>query len=130
MPLVLENLLNLTDAEIETAVQENVPSGLSLVFEPSDRYLTAIVSDNQGNPTWSRSSSDPRILLFDVVGYFLYLQGHQPRHPAWRRRGEVAISSAVGNKAHQAYTPIPDPEDLNPNEILSVYGLRPKDQKK
>lgn len=125
--LALEELFMLSTEELESTVLRSVPEGFSLMLDLKDGWFSASLLDAKGNVWWERSSPDPRIPLYDAVGYFLHLRGSQPRHPAWQRRGEVIVPSSVGNKAHQAHTPIPDPEDLDPQELLAVYGLRPKD---
>lgn len=124
--LTLEEIALLPLDEAEAAIEAQIPPGFDLVFElfPTEWRATLYGPDRQ--PLWVDSHSDKRILLFDFYGWFLRHTGAKPAHPAWSRRGEVQVAAEYGAKAHQARVDISDPEDLDPSEILSLYGIQPR----
>lgn len=128
MHLKLDDLVFLPTDEAEVVVQTHLPPGTRLVFEDIGPAWEATVLDSEGVARWTGVSPDRRILLFDAVGFLIRESGLKPRHPAWQRRREVEIPNGYGAKAHQATTVIPDPEDLDPSEILRIYGIEPRNK--
>lgn len=124
MPISLDDVVLLPVEAAEAAIQAHLPPGLILEIQPDEAFLRARFLMSDGTVIWTGYGSDRRILLFDAYGWLLQQRGVRPGHPAWVRRSEnVVIPPRYGSKAHQSHTPIPDPEDLNPSEILSVYGI-------
>lgn len=124
--MLIEEIIQLPLDEAELAVQAQLPPGFSLIFDLTPVEWLARLSGPDQRIVWQASHPDKRILLFDFYGWFLSHTGVRPKHPAWNRSGEVQIAPRHGVKAHQAHTQIPDPEDLDPSEILSVYGIQPR----
>jgi hypothetical protein len=128
MPIPLDEIVLLPPEEAELAIQAQVPMGFTLALDSTPGYWEARFTAKDGRVLWSAAHLDKRILLFDFYGWMLRHAGAKPQHPAWVRRGEVQIASAHGAKAHQAHVKVPDPEDLEPDEILRVYGIKPRDK--
>lgn len=128
MNLKLDDLVFLPTDEAEVIVLANLPTGRTLRFEDIGLAWQATVFDSEGEVRWTGVTPDKRILLFDAVGFLIRESGLKPQHPAWQRRREVEIPAPYGNKAHQATTAVPDPEDLNPSELLSIYGITPRNK--
>lgn len=124
MPVEEIALLPLDEAE--AVIQAQLPEGFDLTFEILPGEWAARLCGPDQRVVWQDTHPDRRILLFDFYGWFLRHTGIRPKHPAWNRSGEVQIAARHGVKAHQTHTQIPDPEDLNPSEILSVYGIQPR----
>ena len=126
MTLPLEEIAVLPLDEAEDAIQAQLPRGFDLVFELVTNQWSATLYASDRQVLWQDTHPDKRILLFDFYGWFLRHTGARPRHPAWHRSGEVVVAPRHGAKAHQAHLSLPDPEDLEPSEILSVYGIQPR----
>jgi hypothetical protein len=127
MSLHLHEIAFLPLEDAETAILATLPEGYDLTFAMDAGQWVARFHDNSGTVLWSGYGPDRRILLFDAYGWFLQQRGDKPRHPAWApRSGEIVVAPRHGAKAHQSHTPIPDPEDLDPSEILAVYGIKPR----
>ena len=122
----LETLYALPLAEAEMAIRAALPTSLKLVIQQGEGRLEATVLSAEGDELWFGASTDRRVLLFNAYGHILRAAGARPRHPAWQRKGEVQIPTQYGMKSHQGSVSIPDPEDLDPEEILSIYGIHPK----
>ena len=118
----LDDLLFQPTEEVETAIKASIPVDLSLTLRFATQW-EAKITNADGDVLWSGYNPDRRTLLFDVYGYFLEVSGAKPRHPVWERRGEVQIPVKYGKLAYQGNIQIPDPEDLDSDEIRKVYGL-------
>lgn len=126
MPVPLEELALLPVDDAEDAIQAQMPEGFDLTIELTPPQWSAALYSPDRQVLWQDTHPDKRILLFDFYGWFLRHTGARPRHPAWHRSGEVVVAPRHGAKAHQAHISLPDPEDLEPSEILSVYGIQPR----
>lgn len=126
MPLpALHELAFLPTEEAEDIIAGALPQDVALhIFRGRDQWY-ATLRNPAGDTYWEGASPDRRILLFDAYGHVLQEAGVKPKHPAWRRRGEVQVPLQYGAKSHQSGLHIPDPEDLSPAEILSIYGIQP-----
>jgi hypothetical protein len=76
---------------------------------------------------WSDTSPDEKLVLYGAYG-FLLARRHRPRPDSpWVRRPN-AVRDAFRRKALQRFGAkfgtVPDPEDLDPEWIRSVYGSR------
>lgn len=90
------------------------------------RGFEATVTDPTGTVCYRGVSPDRRIALFDAYGFLLKEAGAKPHHPAWQRRAEVQIPIRYGRMSYQGDIQLPDPQDLDPQEILRVYGIQPR----
>ena len=120
----IEDLARATLEEIQSAIRLSLKPGwqLSMEFLPIGMWAGTL-QDADANGLWYEEHVDQRILLFNLYGWLRQAEGPRPSHPLWRRRSEVQIPSQFGRKAYQGDTNIPDPEDLDPAEVASVYGL-------
>lgn len=111
--------------ELSSEIIRRTPKGLAFVRDRSDGWFTASFIDADANVVWQGYHADLRFLLFDVLGW-LILRGTKPRNPVWTpRTHEVDISQRL----HRAASPtpvVPDPLDLDPEELISVYTQRDK----
>lgn len=126
----IEDLYLASLEEIQTAIRLSLKSGWQLVIEPLPIGVwSAILYDETDVNRWEDEQVDQRILLFNLYGWLRREAGVQPSHPVWCRRGEVQIPSHFGRKAHQGTVIIPDPGDIDPDEVALVYGLPTSEQK-
>lgn len=123
----LEEIAFLPEAEAEAAILATIPPAYRLDIELREREIYAALVDEADNVLWDGTSSDRRVLLFDVYGYVLRTLGGPKVHPRWARSGEVNIPARFGVRAYQGDVRVPDPEDLEPEEIQRIYGILPKD---
>jgi hypothetical protein len=121
----LHELAFLPTEEAEEIIAGALPKDVLLQIFRAKAQWCATLCNPAGDIYWEGASPDRRILLFDAYGYVLQEAGVKPKHPAWRRRGEIQVPEQYGAKAHQNGLHIPDPEDLSPAEILSIYGIQP-----
>lgn len=123
----LEEIAFLPNGEAEAAILATIPPAYRLDIELREREIHATLVDEADNAIWEGSSSDRRVLLFDLYGYILRTLGGLQVHPRWVRTGEINIPTRFGVRAYQGSVRVPDPEDLEPDEIQRIYGILPKD---
>ena len=115
--------------DIEAAIHHDLPNGWTYQrgYDP-DRAGWATVIDAEGKVVWETSQiPDERLLLFNVYGWLL-TRTATPRHPAWARRTGPTPRPVVGQRFLPGIS-IPDPEDIDPSEVQSVYGALHKNPK-
>lgn len=122
----LQDLVLLQTPELEAAIKAALLPALTFTIYPVEDRLILDLKDQSGTVVWQGYSNDRRTLLFDMYGEVLKEAGYRPQHPLWQRRGEVQIPARYGQKAYQGAVHIPDPEDLNPDELLKIYGIHTK----
>lgn len=107
-----------TARDIEQAIHAARPPTWRFKLEVEQGVYAATFTDAEGNVIWTLEGFDERLTLFDAYGW---LQRRQlPRtNPVWiRKRGEryrpqVGPTSLSGVR-------VPDPGDLDPDEISAV----------
>lgn len=73
---------------------------------------------NQDVHQWGGEHPDPKYLCLEALGW-LSVQNRQVQNPAWRPRDqEVALHRPSGT----LISPVPEPADLDPAEVASVYN--------
>jgi len=132
--LSLEEMTSWSPEDIRAAIAAELPLGWSFVPDVVNSWVHAKIVDAEGTVLWEDSSADQRLLYFNAYGW-LNLRSSQARHPAWRPRTKEVDPSERRSprewpseaefkpRAHQggAEASIPDPEDLDPAEVYSVY---------
>ena len=125
MALTLEEIAKLPLAELEVAVLANIPSSYRVALGAEDLFWVAQILNEDGVELWWGENPDKRILLYSIYIQLMQLTGVKPTHPVWvRRSDQVTIPKGAGNLAHQTDLHIEEPDDLDPNEILNLYGLK------
>jgi hypothetical protein len=112
-----------TIEETEAKILAVLPDGYTFDCVLDEQYdqFVACIRDMEGQNIWSEFSTVKSLLLLTAYSkaYFLRYPAKRPS-PVWSRarasRGNspIFINTEVGKNAE-------DPEDLNPDEILSVY---------
>lgn len=97
-------------------VMDSLPVGWLFHESRVGTTFHASVTDAAGAQAWSGEQNDRKLLFLDCLGW-LRVKDHKTKNPMWRGRDvEVALY-----RPSIAPSPIPDPPDLDPDEIASVY---------
>lgn len=109
-----EEILVATDVELDSEIRTLLQDGESFSIEFDQGWYAEI--RKLDSVVWWGSGFDERLLKLDAYGW-LWLRKHPvKRSPQWANRSELT-RERVAAKAHEAM----DPEDLDPQEVASVY---------
>lgn len=123
MAFSVEEMTAWTAEEAAAAIGKLLPAGWTIGLNQDDQgWFHGEIKDAEAAVQWSDWQADRRVLLLNGFG-FLWLRGQKTRHPAWRPRG---MASARPNPADpmSRVSSVPDPADLDPAEVQSVYSSR------
>ena len=130
MPTI-EEMTAWSPRDIQVELKKLLPEGW--VFEhivSRDGFFRALVVDvsDQKKPLvqWEGDNLDERLLLFDAYGW-LWMKKHPPekrQRTPWKTRKSELTRKAVTQRVTLGKDPAPDPEDLDPNEVASIYKER------
>lgn len=96
-------------------VREALPDGWTIRERFSGSKYYADLFDQDGATMWSGEQEDPRLLFLDCLGW-LSVRGYKTKNPVWKARDtEVPLHRPAIS------TSIPDPPDLDPDEVAAVY---------
>jgi hypothetical protein len=120
----IEEMTAWTLEEIQAEIRAALPEKWRFEFLTEDGQWRTRFLGVEGECLWWRTYLEPRVLLLDAYGW-LWRQQHRqlPTNPAWIPRDRRKLVP-VGKVGLQGVT-VPDPEDLNPDEIDAVYQGRP-----
>jgi hypothetical protein len=118
----LEEISSWSLDEIRFHIRELLLKGQRFSVTPTEGGWVARIEDTGGTRLWEHSGWDERILLLDAFGWLWLRQQARPSPDSpWNRRNPLTQKSL-----ELQLPPIPDPEDVDPEEVLAVYGLRKK----
>ena len=105
-----------SEAETLMKVMESLPVGWRIQEKVAGNSFSASVTDPSGAQVWSGEQQDRKLLFLDCLGW-LRVKDHRAKNPMWRARdNEVPLY-----RPSVSPSPVPDPPDLDPNEVASVY---------
>jgi hypothetical protein len=112
----LEETYTWTAEDALDRLKKSVPEGWRVVHRVDAGWHRITLVNDEGEEQWVREQADAKILFLDALGW-LRVKYHKTTHPAWRPRDqEVPLCRPpVGVSA-------PDPADLDPDEVASVYS--------
>lgn len=122
----IEQIATWTVEEILGEIQRLLPEGTAFVEAAKEGWHVATVQQRGAENAepqilWTDNGPDRRLVLLNAFGW-LWLRGQKPKHPAWKPRGtEPARRHPAG-----AFPTVPDPPDLDPENVRSVYENPPK----
>jgi hypothetical protein len=119
----IEEMTAWTTEELLEEVLRVTPEGLTFKYDRKDGWFIAQVTNSDAEVLWSDSHADPRILFFNAFGW-LKLRHHKPQNPAWTPRTREVNPAAYVPRASTPSANVPDPPDLDPTEVSSVYTQR------
>lgn len=125
--LTIEEMSAWTADDVQDQIRGMTPVGLVFSTGLENGVWFARFSDSATNDTlWEDFGIDRRILLFNAYGW-VWMRQVWTRHKSpstndtpWVRRREITAAVATRQGNH-----IPDPEDLDPDEVAAVYN-RPR----
>jgi hypothetical protein len=115
----LQEMTAWTPGEIEAAVHTALPPGWRFSFELVESFYWASYTDADEKVVWARENPDLRIVLLDAYGW-LWARKNEASRPFWRPRHFETPPPKPGPMSHPGI-PVPDPADLDPDEIAVVY---------
>jgi len=117
--------------DIQMELKKLLPEGWA--FEHlygADCFWRALVVDltDKEKPLvrWEGDNLDERMLLFDAYGW-LWMRKYPPekrQRSPWRPRRSELTKEAVTQQVSTGQKVPPDPEDLDPKEVASIYKDR------
>lgn len=136
MAATLEEMTAWSVGEIQGEIHALLPKGLNFEALPDEGGFWTVsfwrVDEETGDKkvVWVETGPDQRIQLFNAYGW-LWSQrrpkppGHSPWQERRREVGEDQINRAAARRHLPRTSPggrrAPDPEDLDPDEVRSVY---------
>jgi hypothetical protein len=97
-------------------VMASMPDGWSFSITRQEGPWVGLFLDTDGGQVWrSEPSADPRIVLIESY-VWIHIGRSEPSDPRWARRPDRPAAPPMGFKSN-----VPDPDDLNPEEIAGLY---------
>lgn len=119
----IQEVLLLSEADLDVRVRRLLRPGERLSVDFEDGCWAASIMIGEGESTkfvWDSVAFEKRLLLLDAYGWCWSREQTASAPPVWTRRREVT-AAGVGRRASRG-EPFPDPEDLDPREVASVYA--------
>lgn len=108
------------DERIRVEIAAILPMGWKFEFGAvNNAYWTAIFTDAEGVVQWEDSFPASNVVLLNAYGW-LRLRGTRPT-AVWSRRRELTLAEVNADALRRARAESPDPLDVDPSEVLSVY---------
>jgi hypothetical protein len=115
----LEETTTWTSDDALARLKQTLPASWELKHSVEQGWYRATIQNEEGEQQWAGEHPDPKILFLDALGW-LRLRNHQTKNPAWRRRRERGV--VLVRPGTQDV--VPDPPDLDPDEVGVVYRSR------
>ncbi len=106
--------------EVRAHLRRVLPSGWKFEQGEAEEFLWAQILDENGGAIWDHVHMDERLLLLDAFCWLYFRPQPKPENSVWSERRAELTRRGVMQKVLES---VPDPEDLNPEEVRSVYGL-------
>lgn len=118
----LEEMTTWSPEDIEVEIRKLLPPEWTFSTKLKDGWFGATILSGL-ETLWTDWHADRRTLFLNAFGW-LWVREQKPRHPAWKRRtGEVRPVIMEGLVTLPGAEDVPDPEDLDPEVLASVYGV-------
>jgi hypothetical protein len=122
----LEEMTAWSTEETLSEVYSILPANWKFRYGTGGPYPTASIIDEQGGVRWESGFPDFKMLLFDAYGWLReHLHKQDPSHPAWetRKRDDFRVP-CTGKVGLANSPPVPEPGDIDPDEVAMVYGIK------
>lgn len=118
MPLTFQEIAHWTVDDVNAQILTLLPKGWTFALQTEPDHWRAAYKADGDAEVWAETHFELRLLLLSAFAWLW--QRHNPSrvHPAWRPTAPPPLVAIRGGGAHS----IPDPEDLNPEHIRSVYA--------
>jgi hypothetical protein len=127
MALTVE-LATLSEELLEDAARERLPPGWYLEItqnETTDMWRVRVLDDNRAEQ-WKVVDITPKQVLLHAVGWLEIRDSQAHVNPQWARRTGEITTQRLHEAAFRQTAPEKDPADLDPEEVVAVYGSRPR----
>jgi len=118
MPLSFEEINHWTVDDINTQILTHLPKGWNFDLQTLPTHWRAAYKDENGVQVWAEEHYALRILLLSAFMWLWQRLNPTPVHPAWNPSAPRQLAPVRHSTAQHT---IPDPTDLNPAHIRSVY---------
>jgi hypothetical protein len=113
----LEEVASWTLDQIRAHIHGLLPEGWKFDLQPHTDHWLASYKTPANVEVWSGKHVDQRIILLTAYGWLWQKREPRKTHPAWIPQPTRLLIPVL----HPAAT-VPDPEDLDPQAIQSVYA--------
>jgi len=119
----LEEMTSWSLDEIRLHIQRHLPADHQFFVEEGDFGWKVRFEAPDGAQLWEQVGFDERVVLLDAFGWLWLRKSPTEQAPGspWVRRPDLRQEHVV-----RPPTTEPDPEDLDPDEVLAVYGYERK----
>jgi len=122
----LDDLMVASVPELKDLLRTMLPDSCQLHsdWDPGEGLFNVLVRriGENGIVLWSQSGIDERILLLDLAGWLWFDRLPQPPPGSpWTLRNNRAAPARRPIGLPHLETSMPDPEDLDPEEVQTVY---------
>lgn len=108
-----------TEDRIKTEIQSLLPEGWSFQFRYDEiGYWNSKVLEPNGAVAWEDSFPASNVLLLNAYGW-LALRRSTRQVGTWGRRRDLTLAEVNADALRKSSSP--DPADVDPSEIASVY---------
>jgi hypothetical protein len=105
--------------ELITEIRVLLPPGVALTVDSQPGYFVVRLTNAEGSLVQEEVNPDQRLALLNIFGCLWSTPSVSDDSP-WRRRREFPRRPIdMANRQD-----VPDPEDLNPDEVQSLYKQR------
>lgn len=125
--MAFDEILTWTNADVRMQIGKLLPEGWTFTcnLDQENHFWVAEVKNEDGEVSWGTFNPDERLALLAVFGH-MWSKSHKRPAPGtpWGPRRQELIRRYVTSRVERP----PDPEDLDPEEVASVYEsvLNPK----
>ncbi len=112
-----EEMTAWSEQDVEAELRRLLPSNWQLNTGAQDGWYYAALLDEDTKTVWEEWGAVRRLLLLNAFGW-LWMRNQTPKHPAWKVRTHEVL---LPNLTPSTKEPLPDPEDVTPEEIRAVY---------
>lgn len=116
----IDSIQTWSNPEIMSETQKLMPEGtvFTCMFDEEGSVFVAQAVESNGEVLWGTFNPDERLALLAAFGHFWRkTQKRPPPGDHWGPRRQEMIHQYITKRVERA----PDPEDLDPDEVASVY---------
>jgi hypothetical protein len=119
MPPSFEEMAHWTVDDINAQILLALPKGWKFDLQTHPDHWRAAYKTETGDEVWAEEHYALRILLMSAFGWLWQQKNPARVHPAWNPNPSRPLAPV--RRSEPQHT-IPDPEDLNPENIRAVYA--------
>lgn len=119
MPLSFEEIAHWTADDINAQILQALPKGWKFDLQTLPDHWRASYKNENDAEIWAEEHYALRVLLLSAFSWLFQQRNPSQVHPAWRPGPGFKLVPVRRSTEH---IPVPDPSDLNPENIRSVYS--------